>query len=564
MPNTRINSCSLQSNNASSALKSQLGNKVSSGNKYDKDVPMYRLLRTQRSLLWDGKEMYTPNPKRARTDIGRALIQENIDEPYQRDAYIMRGMASCGMRGVYQDNPQNSYVNLSIDSAGGIHWKGVETCKSRYCVKCEGVERRKRAERLECCLQQAHTIQRDDIFFITATQQASHKTDCIVAVREAQTAIINQLRKWNRRHNLDVGYFGAQETLFSRTPNARDDYGRPLNLHTYHSHLHFIIILPKGNRHLWKGLDESLRSWFISAVERNGGKILHPETGQPIAGKFQWRVDECDGDKAITKYITKNVLPVKEITRGDMKQGSSNRGLRELISDITLYDDKADRALYRNWIKTVKGKNLFRETRSLLDNLEQTWRDRIQDNRVERAEHYLSNFDNVDITGEDLRDALSTDYDEVGTRKLPKGNREQNIEHLYEAETNYLDENSTLEEMLERFLKDTRAPCLPYDLASDIIHIVVKERPVLVQEQSEDDEKKTLYSIDIPTPLYNYLMSTRLIEDVVPVLQECALQGYSTFFEYEFRKLCEKMETDKPSSYFVEGGEFDIHFRSLL
>lgn len=564
MPNTIINSCSLQSDNVSRGSKSQLGNKVSSGNTSNKDVPMYRLLRTQRSLLWDGKEMYTPNPKRARTEIGRALIQESIDEPYERDAYIMRGMASCGMRGIYQDNPQNSYVNLSIDSVGALHWKGLERCKSRYCVKCEAVERRKRAERLECCLQQAYNIQNDDIFFITATQQASHKTDSIVAIREAQTAIINQLRKWNRRHNLDVGYFGAQETLFSRNANARDDYGRPINLHTYHSHLHFIIILPKGNRHLWKGLDESLRSWFISAVERNGGKILHPKTGRPIAGKFQYRVDQCDGDKAITKYITKNVLPVKEITRGDMKQGSSGRGLRELISDITLHDDKADRALYRNWIKTVKGKNLFRETRSLLDKLEQTWRDRIQDNRVNRAEYYLSNFDNVDITGEDLRNALSTDYDEVGTRKSPKGNREENIEHLYEVEPDSLDDKSTLDDTIQSFLDDSRKPCLPYDLASDIIHIVVKERPVLVEEQSEDDEKKMLYSIDIPTPLYNYLMCTRLIEEVVPILKECALKGYSTSFEYDFRKLCETLDTDKSSSYFVEGGKFDIYFRSLL
>lgn len=559
MPNTIVNSSKFQTEDVGTANKGQLGNKVNTGNSHHKDVSNYLLLQTQRNLLWDGKEWHIPNINKARTAQGRRLIEENGNEPYERDAYIMRGIAGCSMRGRYQENPNDSYVNLSIEKSGKIKWSGEERCGSRYCVKCETIERKKRAERLECVLQQAYSIENADIFFVTATQQTSHKTDCIVAIREAQTAIVNQLRKWSRRTGVEVGYFGAQETLFSRTANARDDYGNHLNLHTYHSHLHFVCIIPRGNEHYHQTLlgdDGLMRKWFIRSVESHGGKILHPKTGKPIAGKHQWQVDHCDGDKAVSRYITKHILPVQEVTRGD-KKSSIGRGLRELLTDIHNNNDTADRALYRNWIKTVKGKNLFRETKSLLDNLEQKWRHRVQENRVQLAQEIIENFD-FQITGEDLRPALSADYDDVAMGIRKKGNREQEIEHLHniiDSET----ETATFEENLETFLNGSPV----YHFASDVISMVVADRPVLVQDEDQEPPE-VIMSISIPTPFYNYLMSTGLMQKTVPILHRDAMNGFDSIFTYDFRRLCEKIEPDKPSSWFIKDGSFDLHYRSLL
>ena len=559
MPYDKVNSYENQTPEVSKHPSYKICREVNRGKLEDlenKDVSTYLLLKTQRNLLWDGKEMHVPNIKRARTAAGRKLIKESNNEPYERDAYIMRGIASCSMRGIYHEDPKDSYVKLSIDKKGTIKWSGEQRCNSRYCVKCEAIERKKRAERLECVLQQAYSVDNADIFFVTATQQTSHKTACIVAIREAQKAIVNQLRKWNRRTGVDVGYFGAQETLFSRLPNAKDDYGRPIGLHTYHSHLHFIMIVPRGNEHYHDALlgdDGLVRKWFIRAAENHGAKILHPKTQKPIAGKFQWRVDHCDGDKAVTKYITKHVLPVQEITRGDKKNISVNRGLKELLTDIYNHNNKADRALYRNWIKTVKGKNLFRETKSILDAYEQKWRDRVQENRVHHASKILENFD-FSITKEDLRPALSPDYDDVAMGVRKKGNREQEIEHLH----NLFDEGS-LDDKLDAFLDGSPV----YHFASDVIRMVVEDRP-LIEQQEQKEGPVVVMSLSIPTPFYNYLMSSGLMGATLRILRQDARNGYDSIFTHDFRKLCEKIEPDRGSAWFVEGGRFDLHYRSLL
>jgi hypothetical protein len=268
-------------------------------------------------------------------------------------------------------------VDVDFYDNGAIRPRGTVKCKGLECSWCGRGLRKELAEFLEMALQD-NAYHKGENVFGTFTQQASSDPKVISACSRAMSQVLRKLDKWNKKNKCEIGMFSTQETLFSAVPKVIHYRGGDAFTfaHTYHSHLHFILLIKREDQEKKERLLKLLRDWWYTAIEKFGG-VVYDVKGEVINYHRSFRIEEwVDEGKATSRYITKH-LKSMELVYAETKDDSKNISLEELkaviyrgsikIGDETKEVDIAPFvSMLRAYYKELMGHSRFKSTKSII------------------------------------------------------------------------------------------------------------------------------------------------------------------------------------------------------
>jgi len=155
--------------------------------------------------------------------------------------------------------------------------------------------------------------------------------------------------------------------------------------HYYHSHLHFILLLPSEDLKKKLALLDKVKSWWFRYIEKHGG-VVYDVRNKLLNESVAFRVEkDVNQDKAVSRYITKH-LKSMELVYAQTKE-SKNLSLEQLKSRISLGMGNTDAYVYllRSYYKCVYGRSRFKKTKQIIDAYVEAWRDRLDWLRTREA-----------------------------------------------------------------------------------------------------------------------------------------------------------------------------------
>jgi hypothetical protein len=338
-----------------------------------------------------GKEPLIPN-KWKRKVIGASSVMERMKVQWDYlgrmpDVDDWKGFstaAACCRTGIPRMNKvewkggkpnlyqtADDYVPVDFYASGKIVPRGTVKCRGYECSWCGRSKRKEMSDYLEMALSW-NTREGGENVFGTLTQQAQTTTECLVALSKAMGELLNQLLKWNKKNKCSVGMFTTQETVFGKEPKFhryRDTTAGTFG-HSYHSHGHFILIVPPGDLHKKNRIIELLRTWWTKAIEKHGGYVYRLGKKSLIKKDRAFRVEaSVNPDVATSKYITKH-LKSMELVYAETKIGTG-LSLEALKTKIHLGSEHQVSyiKMMRNYYKALKGCSRFKSTKEIIGNL---------------------------------------------------------------------------------------------------------------------------------------------------------------------------------------------------
>ena len=342
----------------------------------------------------------TERDKDLRQIVGCTTIMERVRVQWdhlgkQADTgkAIMKQHSECCRYGIPQrivgDRIMGSdHVDVDYHHSGKIKPRGTIKCNGLECSYCGGAKRREMAETLEMALQY-NSYRGGENVFGTLTQQTSIKPTCIVAANKAMSDILRELNKWNTRTNSTCALFITQETLFSANRvliNVRGSKTDTEVGHYYHSHLHFILLVPGEDKNKKLALLEKIKGWWFRYIEKHGGRILDFRN-KIMNERRAFRVEkDVNQDKACARYITKH-LKSMELVYAQTKDKSKGLSLEQLKSRIHLEmgNVPAYISMLKTYYKCIKGRSRFKKTKEIMNSYVQAWKDRLDWLRTQEA-----------------------------------------------------------------------------------------------------------------------------------------------------------------------------------
>lgn len=300
----------------------------------------------------------------------------------------MKQSAECCRRGIprmekvsWEDGKPNLYqtaqdfVEVDFYKSGRINPRGTVKCNGLECSWCGRHKRKELADYLEMALQQNTRMNGKNVFG-TMTQQVQTDPVCVVAASQALAKVLKRVDKWNAKNKTQIGMFSTQETLFSpkkRFYNYRDTTAGRFGI-GYHSHIHFILMVPERDEHKSKRLMELMREWWVKDIEDCGGQVFRHNKKSLINKDVAFRIEkDIPPDQAISRYITKH-LKSKELVYAETKDADGepiNIGLEELKTRIHLGEGPTSAyvRVLRDYHKALKNKSRFKSTKKIIGNL---------------------------------------------------------------------------------------------------------------------------------------------------------------------------------------------------
>ena len=327
--------------------------------------------------------------KTKRKLLGSSSVMDRMEVQWNFLGDILKGTSNCCRRGIPRrtqvkwengksdlyDN-SDDFVPVDFYDSGRVNPRGTVKCNNLECSWCGRHKRKELADYLEMAMNYNYSVAGGENIFGTFTQQANTDTVCILACSQAMGQVLKKLDKWNTKTKSKIALFSTHETTFSEHPKRIFLRGTDMvEGHTYHSHLHFVLMIPKFDMAKRDRILKLLRSWWYVAIEKFGG-IVRDYKGKIINDKRAFRIEErVMPHEATSRYIAKH-LKSMEMVYAETKDGTG-LGLEKLKAYIST-DKHPDRTLsyvklLRDYHKAIFGHTRFKSTKKLIQQLVDGW-----------------------------------------------------------------------------------------------------------------------------------------------------------------------------------------------